>query len=325
MKSFVSTQSDMAQTRRALVIGGNGFIGSHLVDALRRRGERVRVFDRFSSDLPRYTASDVERISGDFMNVGELREALNDVDVVYHFLSTTTPASAQIDPLIDVRTNVTGTVELLRACAGAGVQHVYFASTGGAIYGDSSIDTVTEESKAEPISPYAIGKLAIEGYLRYFERVEGLTSTTFRLSNPYGPRQHAERKQGVIPIFLRRVMMGEPLLVFGDGSMVRDYIYVQDAAEQICAASVIDRKFRVYNVGSGRPHSLTEVIDVIRLVTGRTVHVEHRPAPSTYVQRVILDTKRFELEFGDHAVTSLETGIRNTWAEMLTETADQAR
>lgn len=304
---------------RALVVGGNGFVGSHLVDALRDDDWQVRVFDRFSSNQARYDASDVERFAGDFMNVGELREALVDVDVVYHFLSTTTPATAEVDPLIDVRTNVTGTVELLRACAEAGVNHVYFASTGGAIYGDTPAETVTEEAPTNPISPYAIGKLAIEGYLRYFEKTEGLQATTFRISNPYGPRQHPERKQGVIPIFLRRVMRGEPLRLFGDGSMIRDYVYVEDAAKQMCRVSGSDHLSKVYNIGSGQPYTLTEVIEVIREVTGSQVVVQRTAAPATYIRRVVLDTQRFESEFGPTPLTSLRSGIKRTWDEMLTE------
>src|SRR5690606_14386344 len=115
----------------------------------------------------------------------------------------------------------------------AGVKHVAFASTGGAIYGEQDDESITEYAVPRPLSPYAIGKLAIEGYLRYFHRKHGLRSVSFRISNPYGPRQHPHKRQGVIPIFLQRIAEGLPVEVFGDGSMVRDYLYVEDAARMV--------------------------------------------------------------------------------------------
>lgn len=305
---------------KSLVIGGNGFVGSHLVDALSDLEGNVRVFDRFSDGTERYDAVAVERVVGDFMNVGELTSALSGIDRVFHFLSTTTPASAEVDPLIDVRTNVTGTIELLRACAEHGVKHVYFASTGGAIYGDVDAELVSEEAVTRPLSPYAIGKLTIEGYLRYFERVAGLRSTSFRISNPYGPRQHRERKQGVIPIFLRRALREEPLVVFGDGSMVRDYVYVADVARQIALAAEFPGEHPTYNVGSGVAYSLNQIVSVIRDVTGVSLQLEYRPAPSTYVQRVVLDTSRFQAEFQpSFELTPLRDGVLKTWRALLAE------
>ena len=302
---------------RCLVIGGNGFIGSHVVDELASMGHEVTVFDRLSDNRPRFKAAGVTTRVGDFLNVGELADALRGQDVVFHLLSTSTPASAEADPLLDVRTNVTGSIELFRLAAGSGVQHVYFASTGGAIYGEHGSDLVDEDTRPEPVSPYAIGKLTIERYLQYFRRTRGLQSTSLRLSNPYGPRQSPLRKQGVIPIFLRQLWLGEPLTVYGDGSMVRDYIYVADIARMIVAPLGSTPTDAVYNVGSGVGHSINEILDSIARVTGLTPDVRYAAVPPTFVQRIALDVAKFTAEFGSltHPI-DLDAGVRLTWEEM---------
>ena len=132
-----------------LVVGGNGFIGSYVVDALAARGHDVAVFDRFGDSRPRYVATGVEAIAGDFLNVGELRAAVRDREIVLHFLSTTDPASAEDDPTLDIRTNVTSSIELFEICVDEGVQKVYFASTGGAIYGDQDQALFSETDQTD--------------------------------------------------------------------------------------------------------------------------------------------------------------------------------
>jgi UDP-glucose 4-epimerase len=300
------------------VIGGNGFVGSHLVDELARLGHEVTVFDRFSAGVI-YSAPGVRPIAGDFMNHAHLRGALAGQEYVFHFLSTTTPATAEDDPTLDVRTNIASSIDLFQLCVEAGVARVYFASTGGAIYGDQPPGLITEHALPLPISPYAIGKLAIEGYLRYFRRKHGLQSVTFRISNPYGPRQRANKKQGVIPIFLHSVAEGLPLSQYGDGSMVRDFLYVEDAAKLMAAVVEHDPEHSVYNIGSGQGHSLAEVIDIVKDVTGRDVAVERKPQPLTYVDRVVLDTSRYRAEFGTPDFVSLAEGVRRTWLDVLAD------
>ncbi|GAA4777020.1 NAD-dependent epimerase/dehydratase family protein [Microbacterium gilvum] len=299
---------------RVLVIGGNGFVGSYVVDELVRAGHEVTVFDRFSG-AQRFAERPHRVIAGDFLNVGDLEAAVSGQEIVYHLLSTTTPASAERDPLLDIRTNVTGSIELFRIAAETSVQHLYFVSTGGAIYGEQDDVIVDETALPQPISPYAIGKLAIENYLAYFERVHGLRSTVLRLSNPYGPRQSPTRKQGVIPIFLRNVSLGMPLTVYGDGGMERDYIYVEDAARLLTTPQLVGGgEHHVYNVGSGHSHTLDEIIDSIRRVTGVEPRIEHRPAPSTFVEHIALSTDRFDRDFGAVApLVDLDEGVRRTW------------
>ena len=300
-----------------LVVGGNGFIGSHVVDALVARGHRVSAFDRFGRGGTQFTAPGVNVIAGDFLNVADVRRAVEGHDIVFHLLSTTDPATAENDPTVDIRTNVMSSIELFNACVQEGTTRLVFASTGGAIYGDQDKTVFDEHDVTLPVSPYAIGKLAIENYLRYFRRKHGLESTIFRISNPYGPRQNPEKRQGVIPIFLRRLADGVPATVFGDGSMVRDYIYVAVLAEMIAEASTGSPAHDVYNLGSGRGVSLTDIIATINEATGLQLATEHQPRPATFVDHVTLGVSRFESEFTSRPSTTLLDGVKMTWKDIV--------
>lgn len=300
----------------AAVIGANGFLGSHLVDALVREGLEVTAFDRFSLP-PSFHTQPARRITGDFLNRSDLEEAVRGQRYVFHFLSTTTPATAAGDPTLDIRTNVAQTVELLETAAAAGVERVFYASTGGAIYGDQGKAEYSEADRALPVSPYGIGKLTIEHYLEFFRRTHGLDYTVLRISNPYGTRQHPNRKQGLIPIALRRIAQGEPVLQFGDGSMVRDYIYVEDLVRMILPLVRTSGRYRLYNMGSGIGSSVAEILQILRQVTGVDFAVDVRPSPPTFVARVVLDTARYAGEFGAlESPVGLHAGIERTYEEI---------
>lgn len=301
---------------RALVIGANGFIGSHLVDALVQDGHEVSAFDRFSGGEASFDSDGVELIRGEFLSRTDLDSAVRSKDYVFHFLSTTNPATAEADPTLDIRTNVAQTVELLESCAQAGVGHFYFASTGGAIYGPQGKASYAETDRALPVSPYGIGKLTIEHYLHYFRTMHNLDSTSLRISNPYGTRQHAHKKQGLIPIALRQVASGQSTVRLGDGSMIRDYIYVTDAVRMITAIVGRDREHDLYNIGSGQGFSVNEVFDSLRRVTGIDFLIEDRPAPATFVDRVVLDIERYTAEFGAPSIIDLDDGVRETYNEL---------
>lgn len=301
---------------RTVVIGANGFIGSHLVDILAAEGHDVTAFGRFSSPVPKFSARGVRLVRGEFLNRADIDMLVRGADLVFHFLSTTTPATAESDPTLDIRTNVVQSVELLEACVTAGVGHVYFASTGGAIYGPQGKESYVETDRTEPVSPYAIGKLSIENYLRYFSVMHGLRSTALRISNPYGTRQPAHRRQGLIPIALRQIVEGKSIVRFGDGSMVRDYLYVEDLVRMIARMIEAPPIHPTYNLGSGVGHSVNEVLDSLRRVAGRDFGVIEQPVPATFVDRVVLDTSRFRGEFGQFDLTSLDEGVSRTYEEI---------
>lgn len=298
---------------RSIVIGANGFLGSSLVDALVSRGHEVTAFDRFSRGPA--TSSATRTIAGDFLDSDSVARAVEGHDAVFHFLSTTTPASADGNPVGDATENVVPSIRLLQACVAAGVGTVHFASTGGAIYGDHDAAALSESMLPQPVSPYAIGKLAIEGYLAYFSRRHGLDSVSYRISNPYGPRQLADRSQGVIPTFLRHAREGRPLQVLGDGSSVRDYIHADDAIRMIVEVVDRPREHSVYNIGSGVGTSVSELLGTVERVTGIVPTVEYLPEPATFVHRSVLDTSRYAGEFGAVEMRSLDEGIAQTWME----------
>ncbi|SMQ70724.1 UDP-glucose 4-epimerase [Plantibacter sp. VKM Ac-1784] len=302
---------------KTLVIGANGFIGSHLVEALQRAGHEVSAFDRFSGAAPTFRTDGIRLIRGEFLSRADLDEAVSGQDYVLHLLSTTSPATAESDPTLDIRTNIAQSVELLESASSAGVKRFYFASTGGAIYGPQGRDRYAEGDRAMPISPYGIGKLAIEHYLHYFRTRHGLASTALRISNPYGTRQHPGRRQGLIPIALRNIAEGRPVVRFGDGSMVRDYIFVEDLVRMIVAFVGRETEFDLYNLGSGFGLSVTDILDELRLVTGVDFDIEERATPPTFIDKVILDTNRWAQEFGPIELTTLGDGIRRTYEDVL--------
>lgn len=298
---------------RCLVLGANGFIGSHLTDSLVAAGHTVRCFDRYRDKTARYDKSDAtEMFAGDFLNEDSLRKAVKDIDYVFHFISTTTPVTADNDPLIDIETNIRMSVRLFQLCVDAGVKKVIFASTGGAIYGSRTHEPISERSLPRPVSPYAIGKLTIEHYLRYFEYKHGMKSLVYRISNPYGERQPLNSKQGVIPIFLERIARNEPITVYGDGKMIRDFLYVKDTAAMITGSFETASK-QIYNLGSGVGISVNEIVGAIERTLDHKVEVRYEPVPPTFVEKVVLDVDMFEEEFGLKATTELGEGIQRTW------------
>lgn len=300
-----------------LVLGANGFLGSHLVDKLIASKHFVRAFDKYFDHNTKFTFSEnIEIVHGEFLNENDLGEALDGIDFVFHFISTTTPISSENNPLVEIDTNVRYSVELFQQCVEKNVKRVVYASSGGSIYGNTGLDVINESVLPDPISPYAIGKLAVEKFLGYFYHKAGLESVVYRISNPYGSRQSLNTKQGVIPIFLNQVLNDEPITVYGDGSMIRDFIYVSDVANMI-VESFENSKSRVYNIGSGEGVSINELIQIIYSITGQTAKIIHIPAPSTFVDKNILDTSKFVSEFSMQPLVSLEDGIKQTWEHFL--------
>jgi UDP-glucose 4-epimerase len=249
---------------------------------------------------------------GDFLNKAELTGAVKDMEYVFHFISTTTPATSDADPLIDVETNIRMSIELFNICAENNVKRVIFASTGGSIYGEGGDIPKSETDNPLPVSPYAIGKLTIEHYLRYFKVKHHLDYMSVRISNPYGEFQALHAKQGVIPVFVENVLLGKPLTVLGDGSMERDYIYVGDVAKIISKIFDNPAAKNIYNIGSGTAISLNKIVEAVEEATGRQAIVNKITAPPTFIKKIVLDVSQLEEDFGEKASTTLSEGILKT-------------
>jgi UDP-glucose 4-epimerase len=295
-----------------LVLGGNGFIGSHLVDKLLQEGHRVRVFDKYEEHYRRPLAGVDYRI-GDFGNRGLLAEALDGVDVVYHLISTTLPKTSNDDPVFDVQSNVIEALFLMEQCVEKKVKKVVFISTGGAIYGRPATLPVAENDPTDPECSYGITKLAIEKYLALFQHLHGLDYTVVRPSNPYGERQDPNGIQGAVTVFLGRVAKGEPIEIWGDGEVVRDYIFIDDLIEGIYRASTTAAASHIFNMGSGAGHSLNDIVTIIRRVTGREARTVYKAKRTFDIPAIYLDISRAKKELSWAPVTSLESGIKRTW------------
>lgn len=301
---------------KCVVFGGSGFIGSHLVAELLSRGHSVTSFGRGAA--PVETPANFRFATGDFLDQAAIEAAVEGAEYVFHLISLTTPATSEANPYIDIETNVRMSLALFDACAKFGVKRLVFASSGGSIYGDTEREMHAETDVTAPVSPYAIGKNAIENYLRYYRAKYGLESVTLRISNVFGEGQRSKNGQhGIVPTFLGALRDGQELRVYGDGAMVRDYIYVKDLVA--CIASIFDApdlKYDIYNCGSGVGISILEVVEVLEGVAGISAVLRFAPAPSSFVQHVVLDCSRLESEHGKFAVTPFREGVANVWLDM---------
>lgn len=308
---------------RALVIGGNGFIGSHLVDELVFHGHQVRVFDR-SPEKFRSPLTQVDYRLHDFSDTLALAEALEGVDVVYHLLSTTVPSTSNLDPVVDIESNLVGTVRLLQMMVQKGISRIVYLSSGGTVYGVPKVDPIPETHALNPICSYGVVKVAIENYLFMFQQLYGLRPAILRPSNPYGERQGHGGVQGVIGTFLHKIRNDEGIEIWGDGSVVRDFIHVADLAE-LCRM-VGDRDVcGVFNVGSGNGHSIVEILDVIKAVSGKECVPTFRQGRNYDVPRVVLDISKAQSELGWSPKIGLSDGMGRTWAWMKNGTDSQDR
>lgn len=303
----------MSKEGRCLVIGANGFVGSHLVDELAEAGYRVRAFDRFRSPAKFKTHKSVEVIAGDIFDDIAILDALKDVQFVFHSFSATTPFTSDSDPYSDITLNLLRNVQLFEKCVEAKVRKVMFLSSGGAVYGRIAENSQARETdRPLPVSPYGIGKLGAEYYLAYFNRKYDLPYVAYRLTNPYGPRQISKHNQGVIPAFAEQIKAGKELVVYGDGTASRDYIFIRDATKMIVKSFVQPMRHTVYNIGSGRQTTINEIIAAMQDVMGTKVKVQHKAVPKTFLQKSEVSMARYIEEFGPLPDTSLPDGLKQT-------------
>ena len=290
-------------------------MGRPLVERLAADGCRVTVLDRDPGgrdpgDPGRGAAA--ELVVGDFGDPGAVGTALEGIDVLYHLACSTVPSTSAADPAADVQENVLGSVRLFRAAADRGVRKIVFPSSGGTVYGRARYLPIDESHPTEPIAVHGATKLAIERYLTVLARQGGYTATILRIANPYGPGQWRRRSQGVLGALLRAVATGEPVTIWGDGSVVRDYLALDDAVAALASAR-LRGDGEVVNVGSGRGRSIRELLEVVQRVTGRPVPVRWEGERSFDVPANVLDPGRAHRALGWAPETSLEEGVRAMW------------
>lgn len=298
---------------KCLVLGANGFIGSHLVEALAEKGFYVRAFGR--SHMVPATGIDsplIERVEGDFVHEGDVSAALEGCDICFHLVSTTLPKSSNDDPKFDIQTNIGGTATLLKHAAACGIKKIVFLSSGGTVYGVPSEVPIRENHPTDPICSYGITKLAIEKYLELYRHLHGLDYTILRLSNPYGERQRVAATQGAIAVFLNKALRNEPIEIWGDGSVVRDYIYISDVISALTTTIDYSGSQRVFNIGAGQGKSINEIIESIESIVGHEIVRQYKQSRPFDVPKSILSIAQAKQELNWHPATSFDDGLTRT-------------
>lgn len=291
--------------KNILILGGLGFIGRNLTAELAAH-HQVTVFDRAQARFQ----SNVEAYAGDFFNIQDVENVLQTkhFDTVIHLVSSTIPSSS--DPVYDIESNVVGTVRLLDLLKKYVVPNIVFASSGGTVYGniDQSVK-VNELHPTHPISAHGVNKLAIEKYIQLYHHLHGLNYLILRFSNPYG-QYHQSDRQGFINVALKKILRGEPVEIWGDGSIVRDYIYVQDLA--VITRQLIEGETSndILNIGTGVGYSINDVLNLLRQEVGE-FQVTKKHARNFDVPRIVLENKKLQSKINFH-FTSIADGIQQT-------------
>jgi UDP-glucose 4-epimerase len=293
------------------VFGGGGFIGSAVTDRLLRDRHAIRIFERPRVEPYRaFTkGEDVEWVAGDFSSVHDVDCTIDGVDVVLHLISTTLPANSNDDMVYDVQSNLVATLQLLNAMVAKQVRKIVFISSGGTVYGNPRYLPIDENHPTEPCVSYGVTKLAIEKYLLLYQHLHGVNARILRVANPFGRRQRVETAQGAVAAFLSKALKGEPVEIWGDGAVVRDYIHISDVAEAFARAVDYDGERSVFNVGTGIGTSLNELIDLVERVVGRKVVQQYRPSRGFDVPVNILDNSLARREFGWEPRVTLVEGL----------------
>ena len=307
--------------RKVLVTGGAGFIGSHVADLFLSNGWDVTVLDNLSSgnrdNVPKEARfHELSITTPDFVKI--VRDGK--FDVVAHLAAQIDVRKSVSDPVLDATSNVIGTLNLMEGIRASGYRTLaVFASTGGALYGDSGKPPNHETTPKDPESPYAVAKLSAEYYLSYYGRVHGAEAVALRFGNVYGPRQDPHGEAGVVAIFCGRIIRGEQLTIFGDGHQTRDYVYVGDVARAIfmSATSPLPVKggidARAFNIGTGRGTSVLELAKLLQTAAGSNVPVVFAPERAGEVRDSFLTcVKAYEL-LGWKPDVTLPEGLKRTY------------
>jgi UDP-glucose 4-epimerase len=304
---------------RCIIFGGGGFIGSTIADRLLTNGYEIKIFERPRVDPYRKFKKNenVEWITGDLQSVHDVSKAIKGTDVILHLVSTTLPKSSNEDPIYDVQTNLVGTLQMLNAMVACNVKKIVFISSGGTVYGIPSYLPIDEKHPTNPLVSYGITKLAIEKYLQLFKSMHDIKPIILRVSNPYGERQRIETAQGAVSTFIHQALKGLYIDIWGDGSIVRDYIHVSDVAEAFVQAVEYSGSENVFNISSGSGTSLNELIGILEVVIGKPIKHNYLPGRPFDVPVSILcnDLARKELKW--EPLISMHEGITRTaeWME----------
>jgi len=297
---------------KILVTGGAGFIGSNVVDAYIEKGYDVVIVDDLSSGKK----ENLNR-KAKFYKLDICDEAIDDIfkeekfDIVNHHAAQVDVRKSIADPAFDARVNIEGSLNIIENCRKHEVKKIIFASSGGVIYGECGTVPPNEDSPVSPLSPYGIGKYAVERYLATYEKIHGLKYTALRYGNVYGPRQDPYGEAGVVAIFSGKMLNNEEVNIFGDGKQVRDYIYVGDVVKvnMLCLENGDNE---IFNIGTGKSTSVNSIFSEMKKLIGYSRDAAYRPPRAGELIKSSLDVRKAEERLGWKAEVDLREGLKRT-------------
>lgn len=304
---------------KVLILGGAGFIGSHLADTLVAAGHEITILYQTTTSLANISKilDSVELIEGDFCNVDLITKAVQGKDIIVHLIGPTLPRNSFADPSNDIKKNIFPSLALFECCAKAGVKKIVFASSGGTVYGVPQRVPIDEAHPINPITPYGISKLTLEKYLGLYYHHYGLDYTVLRLANPFGARQSPFGGQGVIAAWIRNALRKKAIEIWGDGSIVRDYVYIEDVVKAIELSMLTQTDTKVFNVGSGIGTSLLELHQRLEAQARSSIPIEFKNSIRADVPINFLDCSLINKTLGWSPKILIEEGIKRTWDSIV--------
>jgi UDP-glucose 4-epimerase len=306
---------------KVLVTGGTGFIGSFVVEKLLEKGHDVCIV-AIGRELPEYIRKIRDQITfhqADYGDVDSLNKILPGCDAVIHLAWSTVPKQTRGTTGFEFSSNVISSITLLEKCIDFNIGKFVFISSGGTIYGIPDHIPIAETHEQKPISGYGLSKLTMEKLLHIYHHAQGINYSVLRVSNAYGERQNYIKNQGVISVWIRNIFKKGEIEIWGDGSVIRDYVYVKDVADAIVNALEKTNGSSVYNIGGGKGYSLNDLLDELKKISKTPFKVTYKPSRNFDVPVNILDITEASKNLGYKPTTSLSEGIRKTYAWMERE------
>ncbi|MBL8016477.1 MAG: NAD-dependent epimerase/dehydratase family protein [Ignavibacteria bacterium] len=302
-----------------IIYGGGGFIGSHIAEDLLSKNMKVTIFDKQNTSKKNveHIIDKIDFIEGDFNNTVDISRSVRNKDYVVHLVSSTLPATSNLNPWYDIESNLLSSLHLFDECVKNKVKRIVFISSGGTVYGNPEKLPIKETHPTAPMNSYGIIKLTIEKYLYMYNLLNGLDYRILRFANPYGERQNPFLTQGLIAHLLYKIKKKEKLEIWGDGRIVRDYFYIKDGAKSIYKAFKDKSANRIYNISSNKGLLINQILDKFRRVLDLKFKVEYLPSRKFDVKANILDNSLAARSLKWHSETPFNEGLKNTWRYFL--------
>lgn len=304
-----------------IILGAAGFIGTNLTLQLAQNPDNhLTLVDCDSSYFHAVNSFGFSNITikiSSFQSDTSFEDLLNGQDIVYHLFSTTMPTTSNQHIPQEFLSNVVTTMNMLEACVHCNVNRIVFISSGGTVYGKDAVCPIAEDAVTLPITSYGLQKINIEQTLYLYHYMYGLDYRIIRLANPYGPYQRPNGKLGAVTTFIYKALQQEDIIVYGDGSVIRDFIYIDDAVKAIINIANGSNAIRLFNVGSGKGTSINQILDLIQSTLSAPLNIIYKEGRKVDVPVNYLDISRYEAVYGKLNLISLTDGIRRT-ADFIT-------